>query len=84
MTLYTVLDNLTRLCAPFVPFMTEEIYQNIVCSVDKDAPISVHLAKYPVADESLIDSKLEEEMELVAKTMNTIYSSTEENADGTK
>ena len=74
MTLYTVLDNLTRLCAPFVPFMTEEIYQNIVCSVDKDAPISVHLAKYPVADESLIDAKLEEEMELVQQIVTLGHS----------
>ena len=74
MTLYTVLDNLTRLCAPFVPFMTEEIYQNIVCSVDKDAPISVHLAKYPVADESLIDAKLEEEMALVQQIVTLGHS----------
>ena len=74
MTLYTVLDNLTRLCAPFVPFMTEEIYQNIVRSVDENAPVSVHLAKYPVADESLIDAKLEEEMELVQQIVTLGHS----------
>ncbi|MBR6488697.1 MAG: class I tRNA ligase family protein, partial [Clostridiales bacterium] len=74
MTLYTVLDNLTRLCAPFVPFMTEEIYQNIVRSVDANAPESVHLAKYPVADESLIDTKLEDEMELVQEIVTLGHS----------
>ncbi|MCR4689153.1 MAG: isoleucine--tRNA ligase [Saccharofermentans sp.] len=70
MTLYTVLEEMTRLCAPFVPFMTEEIYQNIVRSVDSNAPESVHLCLYPEADESLIDSKLEEEMDLVQKIVN--------------
>ncbi len=65
MTLYTVLEQFTRLCAPFVPFVTESIYQNIVRSVDKNAPESVHLCDYPVADESLIDVELEKEMALV-------------------
>ena len=50
---------------PFVPFITEEIYQNIVRTVDSSAPDSVHLTSYPVADESLIDKKLEEEMSLI-------------------
>ncbi len=67
MTLYTVLEQFTRLIAPFVPFVSESVYQNIVRSVDKDAPESVHLCSYPVADESLIDTRLEEEMELVRK-----------------
>ena len=65
MTLYTVLEQFTRLCAPFVPFVTESVYQNIVRSVNKDAPESVHLCDYPVADESMIDKRLEVEMALV-------------------
>lgn len=69
MTLYTVLETLSRLMAPFVPFMTESIYQNIVCSVDKNAPISVHLADYPVADETRIDKELEDDMEAVLKVV---------------
>ena len=67
MTLYTVLEQFTRLSAPFIPFATEAVYQNMVRSVDKDAPDSVHLCSYPVADESLIDTKLENEMDLVRK-----------------
>ncbi|MBQ4049695.1 MAG: isoleucine--tRNA ligase [Clostridia bacterium] len=63
MTLYTVLETLTRLCAPFVPFVSECIYRNIVKSVDKNAPVSVHLTKYPEVDESLIDSEIEKEMD---------------------
>ena len=65
MTLFTVLETLTRLIAPFVPFMSESIYQNIVRSVDASAPISVHLCDYPVADASLIDSELEVNMDAV-------------------
>ena len=65
MTLYTVLEQFTRLCAPFVPFITESVYQNIVRSVSPDAPESVHLTSYPVAEESWIDPKLEQEMDLV-------------------
>ncbi|MCQ2529473.1 MAG: isoleucine--tRNA ligase [Saccharofermentans sp.] len=67
MTLYTVLEQFSRLCAPFIPFVTESIYQNIVKSVDANAPESIHLCDYPVADESLIDSELEKEMDLVQK-----------------
>ena len=65
MTLYTVLKELTLICAPFVPFMSEAIYQNIVRRVEKDAPLSVHLCDFPAADESLIDAELEENMEEV-------------------
>ena len=65
MTLYTVLEAFTRLCAPFVPFVTESVYQNLVRSVDKTAPESVHLCDFPVCDESAIDKHLEEEMDLV-------------------
>jgi isoleucyl-tRNA synthetase len=67
MTLYTVLEQLTKLSAPFVPFITEEVYQNIVRSVDSDAPVSVHLCLYPECDESRIDKELEASMELVQK-----------------
>lgn len=64
-TLYTVLETTTRLIAPFTPFMAESIYQNIVRNVQKDAPLSVHLAQYPVADPALIDTQLEEYMDSV-------------------
>ena len=65
MTLYTVLETMTRLAAPFTPFITETIYQNLVKSVDKDAPESVHLCTYPVCDESMIDAELEKNMDAV-------------------
>ena len=65
MTLYTALVTVAKLAAPMVPFMTEDIYRNLVCSVDKDAPISIHLCDYPVCDESFVDEKLEKEMEEV-------------------
>jgi len=53
--------------APMIPFMTEDIYQNLVRSLDANAPESIHLCDYPVADESLIDKDLEENMEEVLK-----------------
>ena len=65
MTLYTCLVTVAKLAAPHVPFMTEEIYRNLVCSVDKSAPESIHLCSYPTCDESLIDPALEENMEEV-------------------
>ena len=65
MTLYTSLVTIAKLAAPMIPFMTEDIYRNLVCSVDKNAPISVHLCSFPEADESLIDKKLEDNMEEV-------------------
>ena len=65
MTLYTCLVTLSKVCAPFVPFMTEEIYQNLVTNLDATAPESIHLCDFPVADEKYIDAKLEENMELV-------------------
>ncbi|MBR1606685.1 MAG: isoleucine--tRNA ligase, partial [Clostridia bacterium] len=64
-TLYTVLSTLTRLIAPFVPFMAENIYQNIVRTVDANAPESVHLCDYPVCDESMIDADIERQMAAV-------------------
>ncbi len=65
MTLYTVLYQLTLLTAPFLPFMTETIYQNIVRSVDASAPVSVHLCDYPAADTKWIDPELEAAMDRV-------------------
>ncbi len=65
MTLYTSLVTLSKLCAPLIPFMSEDIYRNLVCSVDKDAPESVHLCDYPVCDSSFVDAELEENMEEV-------------------
>ena len=64
-TLYTCLSTLSRAAAPMIPFMTEEIYQNVVRTVDTDAPESVHLCTYPAVDESLLDPALEAEMEEV-------------------
>ena len=63
MTLYTALVTVSKVLAPLVPFITDEIYRNLVCSVDKSAPISVHLCDYPTADESMIDKALEENMD---------------------
>jgi isoleucyl-tRNA synthetase len=62
-TLYTVLVTLAKLTAPYTPFMAEMIYRNLVPNFYKDAPISVHLCSFPVADESYIDEKLENGME---------------------
>ncbi|MGI5888156.1 MAG: isoleucine--tRNA ligase [Oscillospiraceae bacterium] len=62
LVLYTALTTVAKLAAPMIPFMTEEIYQNIVRRVDKNAPESVHLCDYPVCDESLIDEDLERKM----------------------
>ena len=63
-TLYTVLVNLSKVAAPFVPFITEEIYQNLVVGLDKDAPESIHLCTWPKVDETAIDKELEKEMGL--------------------
>ena len=64
-TLYHTLVTLAKLLAPYVPFVSENIYQNLVRGFDKDAPLSVHLCAYPQADESRIDSALEADMETV-------------------
>ena len=63
MTLYTALVTVAKLAAPMIPFMADDIYRNLVCSIDKDAPISVHLCDYPVADEAYIDTELETSMD---------------------
>ncbi len=65
LTLYTSLVTVSKLAAPFIPFMTEDIYRNLVLSVDKSQPVSIHLCDYPTADESMIDASLEENMEEV-------------------
>ena len=69
MTLYTALTTVIKLAAPMIPFMTEAIYQNLVLNSEKDAPESVHLCAYPVANEAFIDSELEKTMDLVLKAV---------------
>ena len=64
-TLYEVLVNLSKLIAPFVPFIAEEIYQNLVRSLDKNATESVHFCAFPEADEKMIDNSLNEGMDKV-------------------
>lgn len=66
-TLYKALVTLSKLIAPTMPFMAETIYRNLVCSIDEQAPISVHLADWPLADESLINEKLNSDMSIVMK-----------------
>ncbi len=61
-TLYHVLETMSRLTAPFTPFIAESMYQNLVCSVNPSAPLSVHLSDFPVCDESKIDPELEAHM----------------------
>ena len=63
MTLYTVLVNTAKIAAPMVPFITENIYQNLVKGLDPQAPESIHLCDFPTADESMIDSELEAVMD---------------------
>ncbi len=65
MTLYTVLVEMAKLSAPFVPFMAEMIYQNLVITVDKKAPESVHLCDFPTVKDEWIDEKLESAMDEV-------------------
>lgn len=67
MTLYTVLVEITKLTAPMIPFITEEIYQNIVRSVDEMAPESIHLCNYPIVNDKAIDTELEDIMMKVLK-----------------
>jgi isoleucyl-tRNA synthetase len=62
MTLYTALTTVAKISAPMIPFMAEDIYRNLVCSVEKDAPESVHLCDFPEAKEEWIKPELEEEM----------------------
>ena len=66
-TLYNVLTTLIKVSAPFVPFITDEIYQNLVINLDNNALESVHLCEWPEVDESVIDKNLEAEMDLAYK-----------------
>ena len=67
MTLYTALVEISKTAAPMVPFMTEEIYQNMVRSIDENAIESIHLCDFPVVHEEMIDKELEEKMDEVLK-----------------
>ncbi|SDY56599.1 isoleucine--tRNA ligase [Lachnobacterium bovis] len=67
MTLYTALVTISKAAAPMIPFMTEDIYQNLVRSVDANAPESIHLCDFPVVDEEHIDKELEKNMDEVLK-----------------
>jgi isoleucyl-tRNA synthetase len=69
LTLWEVLTGFAKLTAPFTPFIAEDIYRNLVCAVNKDAPDSVHLADYPIPEENLIDEQLERKMEFVMRVV---------------
>ena len=69
MTLYTALVTVSKAAAPMIPFMTEDIYQNIVRSVDETAPESIHLCDFPEVNEAFIDKELEENMENVLEVV---------------
>ncbi len=69
MTLYTVLDTVVKLAAPFTPFITEEIYANMVKKVDASAPESVHLCDWPAYHAEWVDTELETNMDLVLKAV---------------
>ncbi len=69
-TLYQCLCTLIRVLAPFLPFLTEEMYQNLVRSVDGEAPASVHLTSYPEPDQAAIDEELERTTDLVIRTVS--------------
>ena len=69
MTLYTALVTLCKAAAPMIPFLTEDIYQNLVRSVDKNAPESIHLCDFPEVNESMIDPELEVSMDEVLKVV---------------
>lgn len=69
-TLYEALVTVSKLLAPTMPFMADELYQNLVRSADEKAPLSVHLVEWPKYDEALIDEKLNREMALVMKLVS--------------
>lgn len=68
-TLYHVLVTLAKLCAPFIPFMSEEIYQNLVVNNVPDAPESVHLCSFPITDVTAIDQDMEAQMEALREVV---------------
>ena len=82
MTLYSALVTVSKAAAPMIPFMTEEIYQNIVRTVDKEAPESIHLCSYPAADLSLVDPELEKDMDEVLQIV--VLGRAARNASATK
>ena len=69
MTLYTALVTICKAAAPMIPFMTEDIYQNLVRSIDKEAPESIHLCDFPQVHEAMIDKELEADMDLVLQVV---------------
>ena len=69
MTLYTAIVTVCKAAAPMIPFMTEDIYQNLVCSIDKAAPESIHLCDFPVADDKIVDKDLEDNMDEVLRVV---------------
>ena len=69
MTLYTALVTVAKAAAPMIPFMSEDIYRNLVCSIDASAPESVHLCDFPSADTAVIDKELEKNMDAVLKVV---------------
>jgi len=69
MTLYTALVTVSQAAAPMVPFITENIYQNLVRNIDPDAPLSIHLCDFPEVQEDMIDTELEQKMDEVLKAV---------------
>ena len=69
MTLYKVITTFAKISAPFIPFITEELYQNLVVAFDKSAPESIHLCAWPEYREDQVDKALEEEMDMAYKTV---------------
>ncbi len=69
MTLYTALVTVAKAAAPMIPFMADDIYRNLVCSINDKEPISVHLCDFPVCNDALVDAELEKNMDAVLKTV---------------
>ena len=69
-TLYEVLVTVAKLSAPFVPFLADALYRNLVCSLNTEAPLSVHLVEYPVADAALKDAQLEADMDFTREVIS--------------
>ena len=69
MTLYTALVTICKAAAPMIPFMTEDIYQNLVCGLDERAPESIHLCDFPEVNKEMIDKELEENMDKLLKVV---------------
>ncbi|MGK0467644.1 isoleucine--tRNA ligase [Clostridium sp.] len=69
MTLYRVIETFAKLAAPFIPFVTEELYQNLVVAFDEKAPESIHLCSFPKCDEDQVDIELEDKMDKAYKTI---------------